>query len=144
MSFAVPGKVHEVHLPENDEVVTLMLKFMHKQRQPDLWKLEFRVLKGLAEAAEKYFIYSAIDICHFFMRYVLRGHHYAQPFIPLMVKFIFCREFVKIYPLEVLGYAAKFDYSELADACAPRTLAESFEKINEELGPANALKWVWP
>ncbi|TFK67469.1 hypothetical protein BDN72DRAFT_770636, partial [Pluteus cervinus] len=118
-SFADNSAVNEVELPENDAVVLLMLKYMHKQRQPDLKKLEFKVFRGLAEAAEKYFIYAAMDVCRMQMQ-----------------------SFAKTHPLEVLGYAAKHDYPEICDLCAPATLGMSLKKIQGVLTPADTLRWV--
>ncbi|TFK67468.1 hypothetical protein BDN72DRAFT_770649, partial [Pluteus cervinus] len=108
-----------VELTENDEVVPVMLKYMHKQRQPDIKKMDFKVLKGLAEASEKYFIYSAMDICKIQME-----------------------SFAKVHPLDVLNYAAKHYYPEICDLCAPATLGMSLKKVQLALGPTNALRWA--
>jgi len=59
-----------VNLEENAEVLQLMLQFMHNTRQPDLNKIPFSTLAPLAEAAEKYMIYSAMQICHIHMEFV--------------------------------------------------------------------------
>ncbi|KAF5310791.1 hypothetical protein D9619_007917 [Psilocybe cf. subviscida] len=46
-------------LSESTEVVRLMLRFMHRGRQPDLLRLPFDTVARFADAAEKYFIDSA-------------------------------------------------------------------------------------
>ena len=49
----------------------LLFQFMYPQRQPNLKQLEFRTLSALAEAAEKYQVFSALDICSVYMRFVV-------------------------------------------------------------------------
>jgi hypothetical protein len=57
-------------LSESTEVLLLMLWFMHHVPQPDLQSLPFDTVAQLADAAEKYFIYSAIGVCKIYMSYV--------------------------------------------------------------------------
>ena len=64
----INGKREVVELPETSEVLELLLQFMRKQRQPDIKEVPFHVLAGLAEAAEKYEVYSAMQPCHIYMR----------------------------------------------------------------------------
>lgn len=56
------------YLEESGEVLELMLRFMHHTRQPNLSCLSPATLSSLAEAAEKYLIYSAMELCRVFMR----------------------------------------------------------------------------
>lgn len=58
-------------LPESSVVVRLMLRFMHRGPQPDLLKVSFDTVAQFADAAEKYFIDSAIGLCKLYMLYVL-------------------------------------------------------------------------
>lgn len=57
-----------VHLSESSAVLGLLLQYMYRQRQPDLTHVEFRILADLAEAAEKYEVYSAMTVCSMHMR----------------------------------------------------------------------------
>lgn len=57
-----------VHLPESSEVVSLLLQYMHHHRQPDSEEIPFTILEGLAEAVEKYVIYSAMEVCKIRMK----------------------------------------------------------------------------
>ena len=59
-----------VQLQEKADVLRIMLIFMHNTRLPDLNKLEFSIISPLAEAAEKYMIYSAIALCRIKMEFV--------------------------------------------------------------------------
>ena len=60
-----------VQLQEPEETFDLLFQFMYPQRQPNLKQLEFRALSALAEAAEKYQVFSALDICSVYMRFVV-------------------------------------------------------------------------
>jgi hypothetical protein len=59
-----------VPLSENSAVLELLLQYMYRQPQPDLKNVEFATLAALAEAAEKYQVYSATTICSVFMWFV--------------------------------------------------------------------------
>ena len=61
-----------VHLDESSTVLDLLLQFMYRQRQPDLGEINFQTLAELAEAAEKYEVYSAMTVCSMHMGYVQR------------------------------------------------------------------------
>ena len=62
---------HEVvQLTETSAVLDLLLQYMYRQPQPDLKKADFETLAGVAEAAEKYQVYSATTVCNIFMRFV--------------------------------------------------------------------------
>lgn len=59
-----PDENHEiVPLTEPAEVLDLLFQHMYPQPQPDLRKIKFEVLAQVAEAAEKYQVYSAMQIC---------------------------------------------------------------------------------
>jgi hypothetical protein len=64
------GGAEIVHLSERSTVLDLLLQYMYRQRQPDLEKVDFQILAELAEAAEKYEVYSAMTVCNIHMRYV--------------------------------------------------------------------------
>lgn len=58
-------------LTENSDVLRLMLRFMHHALQPDLDEFSFETVAAFADAAEKYFIFSAIGVCKMYMLLVL-------------------------------------------------------------------------
>ena len=60
-----------VQLQEPGETFDLLFQFMYPQRHPNLKQLEFRTLSALAEVAEKYQVFSALDICSVYMRFVV-------------------------------------------------------------------------
>ncbi|KAJ7157837.1 hypothetical protein C8R46DRAFT_1113284 [Mycena filopes] len=84
-----------VELSESSETLELLFQFMYPQPQPNLQVLEFALIAGLAEAAEKYEVYSALTLCRMRMK-----------------------DFTSIHPLEVLRYAAQHNHVELANQSA--------------------------
>lgn len=63
---SLPGSKSDdsvIRLEEEAEVLQLLLRFMHNIRQPDLSLIPFSQLFSLAEAAEKYLVYSAMESC---------------------------------------------------------------------------------
>jgi hypothetical protein len=70
--FSNPNTLPEVVLlPESSDVLSLLLHYMHKQRQPKSSGFKFNVLCRLAEAAEKYMVFSATEVCKIHMKSVL-------------------------------------------------------------------------
>lgn len=66
----VEEKVEVVPLVEDADVILLMLKFMHPQRPPLSRDIPSDVWPRLAEAAEKYVVYSAMEVCRLKMECV--------------------------------------------------------------------------
>jgi hypothetical protein len=59
-----------VSLEETAEVLHLLLRYTHHIRLPRLDKISFVLLVSLAEAVEKYMIYSAMETCRMQMTFV--------------------------------------------------------------------------
>ena len=59
-----------VALSERSSVLQLLLQFMHNTRQPELKNLPFSTVESLAEAVEKYMVFSAIQVCKMQMEFV--------------------------------------------------------------------------
>ncbi|PFH48558.1 hypothetical protein AMATHDRAFT_149661, partial [Amanita thiersii Skay4041] len=111
-------KAEIAELPERPEVVELVLRYMHNTRQPRLDDLGFDVFEDLAEAVEKYSIYSAMEICRVFMERHMHEH-----------------------PTEALTYAYKHEYHKLANKAAPYTLDWKLNAAQRALGSA-FIGWV--
>lgn len=60
-----------VQLSESADVLEQLFRFMSNQPQPDMTALSFPLLMGLAEAAEKYQVYSALQLTKLYMGYVI-------------------------------------------------------------------------
>jgi hypothetical protein len=59
-----PANGEEVQIPDLDSTaLPLFLQYVHHHRQPDLSHVSFTTLRELAEAVEKYDVYSATEIC---------------------------------------------------------------------------------
>ncbi len=52
-----------VRMAESADVVLMLLQFMHRQRWPRSDSIPFGLLHRLAEAAEKYCIFSLMEVC---------------------------------------------------------------------------------
>ncbi|KZT69447.1 hypothetical protein DAEQUDRAFT_710338 [Daedalea quercina L-15889] len=115
----VPVQDEIVPLAEKASTLELLFQFVYRQRQPDLSKVDVDELALLAEAAEKYSIYSAMEVCKLNMRA-------AIPKIPL----------------KVLAYAARHGYKELCDEAAPYTVDEDAALVAEHLDAQLFANWV--
>jgi BTB/POZ domain len=60
-----------VQFTETSTTLNILFKFCYPERHPDLTTLKFEVLAPLAEAAQKYEVFSAMNICKICMQYVL-------------------------------------------------------------------------
>ncbi|KAJ7307078.1 hypothetical protein DFH08DRAFT_758006 [Mycena albidolilacea] len=110
-----------VQMTEQSDIIELLLKYMHLQRQPDLSRHKFDTLAGLAEAAEKYLVYSAMDVCRIRMGLYVQDH-----------------------PARVLAYAIKHDYPELRDVAVPLTLTMPLSTMKALLqdAPHGFIAWA--
>lgn len=68
-----PGEIETrgevVQLEETAMTLELLFQFMYPQRHPNIFDLKIGTLAPLAEAAEKYEVFSAMDMCNLYMRY---------------------------------------------------------------------------
>lgn len=64
-----------VNLNESATVLRLLLQFMHPRSPPDCAELDIRILSDLADAAEKYLVYSAMTVCKIQMRYFIHPYN---------------------------------------------------------------------
>ncbi|KAJ7877609.1 hypothetical protein B0H13DRAFT_2200535 [Mycena leptocephala] len=110
-----------VQMTETSSVLALLLQYVHNQRQPDSSRFQFETLAGLAEAAEKYLVFSAMEVCKIQMRLSIPTH-----------------------PVRVLAYAAKHGYPELRDIAAPLTISASLQSVEAAMHdmPEILIAWV--
>jgi hypothetical protein len=71
--FTQAGSDHDavIQLPEKSAILDLLFQFCYPERHPELNDLAFDILAELAEAAEKYKVFSAISICRIVMKCVV-------------------------------------------------------------------------
>ncbi|KJA16728.1 hypothetical protein HYPSUDRAFT_147340, partial [Hypholoma sublateritium FD-334 SS-4] len=115
--FDTRGEV--VHLTESDCILRILFGFVHPRKHPDIEELSFPLLAGVAEAAEKYEIFSAINICKLQMR-----------------------QFVPTNAVEVLAYATKHDHPTLIKEVAPHLARLPAIQIVEQLPTRYVVPWV--
>ncbi|KAJ6593013.1 hypothetical protein B0H19DRAFT_1088984 [Mycena capillaripes] len=108
-----------VELSESSAVLELLFQYMYRQPQPDLQLVEFSTFAGLAEAAEKYVVYSTLPA--------------------VMIKM---RESVSQYPLDVLNYAARHSHKGLANQAAHVAIGFPLTQAVSILAPDTLVKWV--
>jgi len=110
-----------VPLSENSAVLELLLQYMYRQPQPDLQVVDFQTLAAVAEAAEKYQVYSATTVCNIYMRAAIEDH-----------------------PNEVLSYAYKHNYIDIMNKAAPLTIGEprTFVTFASTSAPTILLPWM--
>lgn len=106
-----------VYLSETSSVLELMFQYMYLQPQPDLREVEWSVMKELAEAVEKYEIYSAIGVCSHRMRFA-----HSNPFFAPHVLTKLPRECISEHPIDVLLYSVRHKYTEIMNESAEATL----------------------
>ncbi|KAJ7700864.1 hypothetical protein B0H17DRAFT_1046874 [Mycena rosella] len=120
-ALCAPGSVapEVVDLSEPAATLDLLFQYMYPQRQPDLTAVEFPLLADLSEAAEKYQVYSAMDICRIFMGNGLQDN-----------------------ALTVLNYAVRHGYRDIADEAAPLTVSLPLQEVGAHMHQMYMGSWI--
>jgi len=135
-----PDANEVVALSETSQVLELLLQYMRRQRQPDIESIEFDVLAPLAEAVEKYQVFSATEVCKANMTCV---HMHTTLFLDTYFSTPWTGSIaMPKHPMEILGYATRHGYSKLADLAAPLTLNLLFEDAQKHLTTNALLAWA--
>ncbi|KAL1741061.1 hypothetical protein HDZ31DRAFT_67299 [Schizophyllum fasciatum] len=108
-----------VELTEDAHTLELLFQFIYPWRQPTLLDVPFSRLDALAEAAEKYQIFSAMNICRIRMKETLPEH-----------------------PVEIMNYAARHSYFEILDAAAPLTISLPVSDVLQTLSGLFVVPYV--
>ncbi|KZP04195.1 hypothetical protein FIBSPDRAFT_767813, partial [Athelia psychrophila] len=99
-----------VNLTEPAETLDLLFQFVYPQKQPDLRKLSTKRILELAEAAEKYQVFAAMETCNRQMEISYKTH-----------------------PVQALLYASKHDYPVIANLAAKAALSLPYISVYEGL-----------
>jgi hypothetical protein len=135
--FDTGGEV--VPLTEAAPTLELLFQFIYPKRHPDLEFTEFEVLSPLAEAAEKYEVYSAINICKIRMRCFVSS--FLQ--CPVLTSNLCVhRALLTQHTLEVMIYAAKHGYHDIVGEAAPLLLYTPLDEILVKLPQHLVVPWV--
>ncbi|KAG5637536.1 hypothetical protein H0H81_004232 [Sphagnurus paluster] len=114
--FDTRGEI--VPLTENAATLELLFRFLYPKRHPHLDTTPFEELSPLAEAAEKYEIYSAVNVCRIRMKNFLPEH-----------------------AVEIFNYASRHDYREIMAEAAPSLLDIPLDEIVLTLSPGFVIPW---
>ncbi|CAK5272717.1 unnamed protein product [Mycena citricolor] len=116
---ASPGSQELIPLEESSMTLELLFQFVYPRRHPGLDTVKFEVLAPLAEAAEKYQVFPAMNICHFRLRDMGKDH-----------------------PVEVAAYAAKHDYPYLLGEIGPMMISMPAIDVADLLPPNLFRPWT--
>lgn len=106
-------------LLEDSYTLELLFRFVNSEEDIDLDRPSFSTVAALAEAAQKYQVYSATTVCRQYMKSQAKAH-----------------------PVEVMQYAAKHDFRDILDAVAPYTVGTAVATMQEILPDHYLIPWV--
>ncbi|KAG5642311.1 hypothetical protein DXG03_003012 [Asterophora parasitica] len=115
--FDTQGEV--VRLEESSTTLELLFQFVYPQRHPTLDDTPFEVLAPLAEAAEKYEVFAAINICLVRMKANLADH-----------------------PVDLMNFASRHGYNEIYPEATPLLLDIPLDKVVDMLSTQLVVPWV--
>ncbi|KAF5346236.1 hypothetical protein D9758_011316 [Tetrapyrgos nigripes] len=101
-----PSQNEIIPLSEKSSTLELLFQFILPQRFPELDKLDFEQLMELANASEKYVVYSGQSTCALYMRGFLASH-----------------------PERILEYAATHHHYSIIYALAPRLVMKPLAEL---------------
>jgi hypothetical protein len=142
---AFPGAEFETrgeitHLTESSEVLEILFQFIYPRRHPDIEELEFPLLAAVAEAAEKYEVFSGMSECKTRMRYLYFAHHLIvyEPLMPSATS----RAFLPKHASEILAHASRHDYPKLIQEAASCLIRTEAVEVIEHLPSSYVVPWV--
>ncbi|KAI4517857.1 hypothetical protein K525DRAFT_273208 [Schizophyllum commune Loenen D] len=122
--FSPPASVvstpsERVRLTESSRALELLFRYMDGDVNINLDACEFSTVYELAEAAQKYILFTAIPVCRQYLR-----HHY------------------KDNALEVLQFAVKYNHVDIMALVAPHTIGEDISTMRDTLPGHLSIPWV--
>ncbi|KAG6829009.1 hypothetical protein H0H92_005986 [Tricholoma furcatifolium] len=114
-----PQRDEYVDVTEDATTLELMFQFSYPRLQPCLTNLAFEDLLRLAEAVEKYQVYPAMQVCNIYMEKALPDH-----------------------ALDVLEYALRHDYPDLANQSAPFVTLATISSRWKSVSPSLLYPWL--
>ena len=110
-----------VDVSESSTTLETLLQFMRRQPQPDVAAMDFEMLSSVAEAAEKYEVYAAIQVLTISMS-----------------------KYVKDHPSPIFLFAGRHGYTELAIDAAAEALKNGIDPTsNRETSGAQQTVTDW-
>ncbi|KAG6826655.1 hypothetical protein H0H87_006783 [Tephrocybe sp. NHM501043] len=124
-SFSTRGEI--VPLTEDAETLEVLFHYVYPQRLDDIDLLEFGVLYKLAEAAEKYQVFSVIQLCKMRIKWVDRSISWV----------------IEKHPAQILIYAEKHGYSDILEMAVSHVLDLPLQEVMRILPPRLAIPWFF-
>ncbi len=132
-----------VQLSVPGDVVSLILKFAHPQRPPSLNLVHFDTVAQLADAVEKYRVFSGIEVCYLMMECVLCSFTFRYNFDSRFHSLLVYRKNIEQHPAQVFAYAAKNGYEDLMHNAVSGTVNLPLNTMRDTLGDRHDLFSVW-
>jgi len=123
-----------IALEEPSAVLEILFQFIHPPsgskcyRQPDVRSFGPDIFFAVAEAAEKYIVFGAINLCMTRMQSVLSSHTQC-----IADTSSFNSQLTQDYPVDILRHSCKHGYKDLADIIAPHTLSYQLGAVAPKL-----------
>jgi len=117
MEIETAGEI--VNLTEDAATLELLFQFIYPQRHPSLDGAPYKVVAPLAEAAEKYEVFAAMNICRMKMVNFLPAHAKG-----------------------IMAYAAKHGYRDIVDKAAPLAVPLPIRDVVQLLPQHLAVQWL--
>ncbi|KAJ3519375.1 hypothetical protein NMY22_g13236 [Coprinellus aureogranulatus] len=111
-----------VTLEEPSSVLDLLFAFAYPDRLPLLEDMDYGTVIRLAEAAEKYQVYSAIYACRMCLRHR--------------------RDFIQTHPIEIALFSAKHDYEDILDLTSKQAVRLPLSTIYPLLPQRMIMPWI--
>ena len=127
-----------VPLTENGDTLDLLFQLMYPHRQPDLTEIDFKQLAELAEAAEKYQVFSVMASCNLSMRYM----GFINLSLLMIIDDIPFSAAYDQHPFEVMLYALRHGYEKLMDKAEKKALELSPTLAFDSFTPQIYIAWV--
>lgn len=115
----IPTNEEHVPLSESGEILELLFKFVYPARHPDLDEFGIDIVAPLAEAAEKYEVYPAMNVCQQRMA-----------------------DFIPLHGVDVYFYALKHDYPRLITQSLPSMIGRPLSEVIPVIPPHLVLPWL--
>ena len=120
-------------------ILELLFQFCYPECDLYLDNLPFNTLAKLAEAMEKYKVFSAIDICRIRMKCVSSLHVYDWASSLLMS----VRDLLPQNAFEILIYGAKYGHLDVCQKAAPTVVLQNpLSDVMPRLPTALLIPWV--
>jgi len=143
-SDAFPGPeipVNELdvaNLTEPSEVLAIIFDFMYPRRQDDIEKMDYDIVAQVAEAVEKYQIFSAIQTCVLRLKCVIVYFKSALHSNTVLIQ----RQLVSTHAAEVMAHGIKHDYPSLVNEALPFLARRPLVEVLKKLPSQYYLPWV--